>query len=169
MIQLYQSMQSVCSGKVRLVLEEKGAEYEEIDVDLQKGEQFDPDYMKLNPKAVVPTIIHDGKVIRESTVMIEYLDQVFPEPPLKPEDPYLTFRMRLFPKMMDEEVHPAVNLITYAVAPVISAPPITRRKNWKRISPRPLMWNAPTASAWSTKKVRRRRFSPGASRPWIKC
>ena len=116
MIQLYQSMQSVCSGKVRLVLEEKGAEYEEIDINLQKGEQFDPEYKKLNPKAVVPTIIHNGKVIRESTLMINYLDQVFPNPPLTPDAPYLKFRMGLFPKMMDEEVHPAVNLITYAVA-----------------------------------------------------
>jgi glutathione S-transferase len=116
MIQLYQSMQSVCSGKVRLVLEEKGAAYEEIDIDLQKGEQFEPEYKKLNPKAVVPTTIHDGKIIRESTLIMEYLDAVFPEPPLLPHDPYLKFRARLFPKLMDEETHAAVNLVTYAVA-----------------------------------------------------
>ena len=116
MIQLYQSMQSVCSGKVRLVLEEKGAAYEEIDINLQKGEQFDPKYKKLNPKAVVPTIIHNDKVIRESTLIMEYLHVVFSDPPLMPSDPYLKFRARLFPKMMDEETHVAVNLITYAVA-----------------------------------------------------
>ena len=57
----------------------------------------------LNPKAVVPTIIHEGNVIRESTLIMEYLDAVFLEPPLMPADPYLKFRARLFLKMMEEK------------------------------------------------------------------
>ena len=64
---------------MRLVLEEKAIPYEEIDLNLQKGDQFDPDYLKLNPKAVVPTVIHDWRVIRESTLICEYLDEKWPE------------------------------------------------------------------------------------------
>lgn len=115
MIELYQSFQSTCSAKVRLVLEEKGEPYTEHDVDLMKGEQFDPEYMKLNPKAVVPTIIHDGRVLTESTLLMEYLDEAFPEPPMKPADPYRRMRMRQFAKWLDEEGHNHINLVTFTV------------------------------------------------------
>ncbi len=50
------------------------------------GDQFDPEYLKLNPKAVVPILVHDGRVIVESTVICEYVDEDFPEPSLKPAD-----------------------------------------------------------------------------------
>lgn len=115
MIELYQSFQSTCSAKVRLVLEEKGLEYQEHDINLATGEQFDPEYVKLNPKSVVPTIIHDGKVLIESSLIMEYLDEKFPEPPMKPDDPYLRFRMRQFPKLLDDEVHAHTNLVTFTV------------------------------------------------------
>ncbi len=49
-------------------------------------DQFDPEYLKLNPKAVVPALVHDGRVIVEFTVICEYVDEVFPEPSLKPAD-----------------------------------------------------------------------------------
>ena len=116
MIQLYQSYLSTCSGKVRLVLEEKGLEYEEIVINLQKGDQFQPDYVKLNPKSVVPTIINDGAVIRESSVICEYLDDLAAEPPLRPRDPYLGAQMRLWMKFMGDEVHPMTSVVTYAIS-----------------------------------------------------
>ncbi len=115
MIELYQSFQSTCSGKVRLVMEEKGIPYTERDVNLATGEQFDPDYMKLNPKAVVPTIVHDGRVLTESSLIMEYLDETFDGPSLTPDDPYKQWRMRMFNKLLDEEVHAYINLVTYAV------------------------------------------------------
>ena len=55
---------------------EKGLEWEGVYIDILKGEQFDPDYLKLNPKGVVPTLVHDDLVIPDSTVIIEYLDQI---------------------------------------------------------------------------------------------
>ncbi len=115
MIELYQAFQSTCSAKVRLVLEEKGIDYTEHDIDLMKGEQFNPDYVKLNPKAVVPTIIHDGRILTESSLIMEYLDDKFPAPAMKPSDPYLVYRMRHFPKWLDEVGHAHTNLVTFTV------------------------------------------------------
>ena len=64
MLTLYHGKTSVCSIKARLALAEKGVAWEGRLITL-RGDQFDPDYMKLNPNAVVPTLVHDGKVVIE--------------------------------------------------------------------------------------------------------
>jgi glutathione S-transferase len=112
---LYHSVESTCAQKVRLVLSEKRLAWRDHLVNLRKGEQFTPEYLKLNPKAVVPTLVHGDAVVRESTVINEYLDDVFPEPALKPADPHARANMRLLVKAFDDEVHPAVGILTYAV------------------------------------------------------
>ena len=66
---------SVCSEKVRMVLNEKSLGWESREVDLFKGEQFRPEYLKLNPKAVVHTLVHGDRVLTESTLIAEYLDE----------------------------------------------------------------------------------------------
>ena len=82
-------------------------------LDILRGDQFDPAYLKLNPKAVVPTLVHDGMVIRESTVICEYLDEVFPDPPLTPADAAGRAEMRLWTKQVDEALHPACAVVTF--------------------------------------------------------
>ena len=62
MLYLYQGGTSVCSVKVRLVLVEKGLGFDGETLDLQRGDQHRPDYAKLNPNEVVPTLIHDRNV-----------------------------------------------------------------------------------------------------------
>jgi glutathione S-transferase len=116
MLELYHHGTSVCAAKPRIVFAEKGLDWTGRYVDILKGEQFAPDYLKLNPKHVVPTLIHDGHVIRESTLIGEYLDEVFPDPPLKPDAPLDRVRMRLWTKRLDEEVHPATGIVTYAIS-----------------------------------------------------
>jgi glutathione S-transferase len=116
MLELYHHGTSVCAAKARIALEEKGLSWEGRYVDILKGEQHAPDYLKLNPKAVVPTLVHDGHVIRESTLIGEYLDEVFPDPPLKPADPRQRVAMRLWTKRLDEELHPACAVVTYAIS-----------------------------------------------------
>jgi glutathione S-transferase len=116
MIELYHHGSSVCAAKVRLTLAEKGAEWTGHYVDILKGDQFSPDYMRLNPKAVVPTLVHDGHTILESTVICEYLDEVFPEPSLKPERARDRAEMRLWTKAVDELVHPACAEITFSAS-----------------------------------------------------
>lgn len=113
MIELYHHWQSVCAIKVRLALEEKGIAWESHFVDLHAGEQFKPDYVKLNPKSVVPTLVHDGRVLVESTVICEYLDDAFPAPALRPAAPLERARMRLWTKLVDEELHTACVAVTF--------------------------------------------------------
>jgi len=112
---LYHSVESTCAQKVRLVLSEKKLQWSEQILNLRKGEQFAPEYLRLNPKGVVPTLVHDGQVIRESSVINEYLDDAFPQPPLKPADVHARARMRLIVKAFDDEVHPSVGILTYAI------------------------------------------------------
>jgi glutathione S-transferase len=116
MLYLYQGSTSVCSVKVRLALEEKGLPFEGEILDLQRGDQHRPDYAKLNPNEVVPTLVHDGKVLIESTLIIEYLDEAFPNPPLMPADPALRHQARLFMKKIDDYLHAACSTITFATA-----------------------------------------------------
>tara|TARA_Y100000588_G_scaffold92212_1_gene99632 strand:- start:568 stop:1374 length:807 start_codon:yes stop_codon:yes gene_type:complete len=113
MLELYHHGSSVCAAKVRIALYEKGLEWEGHYLDILKGDQFDPTYVKLNPKAVVPTLLHDGKIIVESTLICEYLDDVFPEPKLRPTNPLDLVKMRLWTKAIDEDVHPACAATTF--------------------------------------------------------
>ncbi|MBI4529321.1 MAG: glutathione S-transferase family protein, partial [Deltaproteobacteria bacterium] len=79
-------------------------------------DQLDPAYLKLNPNGVVPTLVHDGNVIVESTVIMHYLDDTFPTPPLMPRHPLDRARAHLFTKLMDEYIHPACIVFTFATA-----------------------------------------------------
>jgi glutathione S-transferase len=116
MLTLYHHGSSACAAKVRFALEEKGLSWESRYVDLMRGEQFAPDYLVLNPKAVVPTLVHDERVIPESTVICEYLDEIFPAPSIYPEDPWLRAGVRLWTKAVDEELHPACSAVTYVIS-----------------------------------------------------
>jgi ganglioside-induced differentiation-associated protein 1 len=116
MLTLYHHGSSACAAKVRFALEEKQLRWESRYVDIMKGEQFSPDYTALNPKAVVPTLVHDDAVITESTVICEYIDEVFPERALLPRDPLVRARIRVWTKAVDEELHPACSAVTYVVS-----------------------------------------------------
>jgi len=114
MLELYHHGSSVCAAKVRLALAEKGVAWTGRYIDILKGEQFDPAYLKLNPKAVVPTLVHDGFVQQESTVICEYVDEVFSGPALVPDDARGRAQMRLWTKAIDEILHPMCGEITFA-------------------------------------------------------
>lgn len=115
MLELFHSVNSVCAQKVRIALAEKGLEYRDRLMTL-RGDQFDPGYMKLNPNAVVPTLIHDGRTVIESSVILYYLDEAFPAPPLMPEDPYQRAKLRMVNKLVDEYVHNACVVLTFGTA-----------------------------------------------------
>ena len=81
MLELYHHGSSVCAAKVRFCMGEKGIVPDEMHyIDILSGEQFNPEYLAINPKAVVPTLVHDGAVVAESTLICEYLDEVFDGP-----------------------------------------------------------------------------------------
>ncbi len=124
MLRLYHASASVAPVMVRIVLHEKGLPWESKILDLLRGDQFQPEYRKINPKAVVPTLVHDGHTITESRLIIEYLDEAFPSPTLMPTDPYRRAVARLWMKKIDDYLHDAVAVLSFAIA--------FRRKLWKR-------------------------------------
>lgn len=107
MLELYHFDRSTAAQKVRIALAEKELEWQGhyIDTGFAKRDQHDPEYLKINPRGVVPTLVHDGMVIRESNVILEYLEDVFPAHPLRPDDPFARAEMRLWTKKIDEGVH----------------------------------------------------------------
>jgi glutathione S-transferase len=115
-MELYHNALSTCSQKVRLVLAEKNLDFESHDINLVTGEQHDPEYVKLNPKHVVPTLIHDGRVFLESTLIIQYLNDIHPEPPMRALNPVSRYEEDLWVKRIDEELHVAAPIVTFAIA-----------------------------------------------------
>ncbi len=116
MLTLYHHGSSTCAAKVRFAIEEKGLEWKGRYVDILAGEQFREDFLKINPKGVVPVLVDDGLVIPESTVICEYLEDKFPELALMPDDPGGRAMVRLWTKAVDEDLHPACSAITYVVS-----------------------------------------------------
>jgi glutathione S-transferase len=115
MLELYHSINSVCAQKVRIALAEKELPYQDRLMALG-GDQFDPAYMKLNPNAVVPTLVHDGVPVIESSTILYYIDEVFPAPPLMPREPHARARVRLYNKLIDEYVHNSCTILSFATA-----------------------------------------------------
>jgi glutathione S-transferase len=110
MLVLHHAWRSSASRRVRLCLEEKGLAYEGHVVDLAKMEHHSPEFLKINPNGVIPALIHDGRPLYESGTICEYLDEVFPEPPLRPDNAYDRATMRNWIRHVDERIH---NLIIF--------------------------------------------------------
>ena len=116
MLKLYNYESAVCAQKVRLVLAEKDLDWESQNVELKKGEQNDPEYLQLNPNAVVPTLVHDDRVVIESAVIAEYLDEEFPGTPLQPEGAYERALMRIWTKKVDDIILSAITVLSFSIA-----------------------------------------------------
>ena len=147
---LYHGLASTCSKKVRLTLYEKGLSFESRLMNLQKFDQHQPEYLELNPSGVVPTLVDDGNPITESSIIMEYIDDCFPDAvPLTPTDPALRAKMRLWLKFSENVGFDAIFLPTWAVLSVKTAksldaealnevisriPTAERRDRWKKIA-----------------------------------
>jgi glutathione S-transferase len=144
-LELYHNINSVCAQKVRIALLEKGETAKDHLLTL-RGDQNEPAYLKLNPNGVVPTLVHDGDAIIESSLILYYIDDAFPNPPLMPKAPALRHRVRLYNKLIDEYVHNACTILTFATAfrpnflkmsreawlAEINKAPLKRRAEYKR-------------------------------------
>jgi glutathione S-transferase len=115
MLELNHMVNSVCARKVRIQLTEKALDWKSHLMTLQ-GDQFEEAYLKLNPNGVVPTVVHDRQPIIESSVILYYLEECFPETRLMPQDPQARATVRLFNKLIDEYVHNACTVLTFAIA-----------------------------------------------------
>ncbi len=114
---LYNAPQSTCSQRVRFVLNAKNIAFSEVKLDLLAGDQLKPDYLAINPNGVVPTLDHDGGIVIDSSVIIEYLDEIAAEPlDFTPHDPVQRAKMRTLMHFMDEMPAPAVRVPTFNLA-----------------------------------------------------
>lgn len=113
MLALYHYDRSTAAQRVRLALEEKGLTWESIVVDTADGDasQLPAGYHALNPKGLVPVLIHEGRAISESLVILEYLEDVFAEPSLRPAAAFERARMRQWMRRIDESVHVASRIV----------------------------------------------------------
>src|SRR5216684_3495926 len=114
---LYNAPQSTCSQRVRFVLNAKGLRFEEKKLDLLAGDQLKSEYLALNPNGVVPTLDHDGAIVIDSSVIIEYLDEIAPAPEnFSPRDPARRAHMRSLMRFIDEMPAAAVRVPTFNLA-----------------------------------------------------
>jgi glutathione S-transferase len=111
MLTLYHMAYAICPMKVRICLAEKGIEWESRV--LSPPELRSPDYLALNPGGYVPTLVDGDKVITESRIISEYIDETFDGPALQPHDPFWRARMRLWTKQVDDALHPNVYVLSF--------------------------------------------------------
>ncbi|MGH8136997.1 MAG: glutathione S-transferase family protein [Steroidobacteraceae bacterium] len=115
MLTLYHWEPNANSGKPMLTLAEKGVEYHSHYLDLLRFDQHQPDYLKVNPDGTIPALVHDERVLTESTPMMEYIDEQFDGPPLRPKDPLERWRMRWWMRFFDSYFAPSLSMIGWAV------------------------------------------------------
>ena len=110
-IVLHGYFRSSTSFRARMALNLKGVHYDQVTLHLRKGEQKSADYLAVNPQGLVPSLVwSDGTVITQSMAIMEFLDEMIPEPPLMPADPAGRARVRSILQMIGCDIHPVNNL-----------------------------------------------------------
>lgn len=106
-LRLHNFFRNSAGHRVRIALALKGLDYDYISVDIgpQGGAQKSQAYLKLNPQGLIPTLEHDGRIITQSLAIIEYLEEIFPAPPLMPDDPVTRAQVRAFATAIAAEMH----------------------------------------------------------------
>jgi maleylpyruvate isomerase len=108
-MKLYGFFRSSASYRVRIALNLKGLDYEQASIRLAKGEQYQPEFSAISPQNLVPVLEHDGLRLYQSPAIIEYLEEVYPDPPLLPKDPAGRARARSLALISACEIHPLNN------------------------------------------------------------
>lgn len=108
-MKLYSYWRSLATFRVRIALNLKGLKYEQVTIDLDAGQQRQSDYKTVNPQMVIPSLVEDdGNVLYQSMAIMEYLDEVYPEPPLLPADPKGRARVRALSLITVADSHPLI-------------------------------------------------------------
>jgi glutathione S-transferase/GST-like protein len=115
MVTLYHWEPNANSGKPMLTLAEKGVPYQSHYLDLLKFDQHQPEYLRINPNGTIPALVHGDRVLIESTPMMEYIDEAFEGPPLRPSDPRERWRMRWWMRFFDAYFAPSLSMIGWQV------------------------------------------------------
>lgn len=115
MLELYHWEPNANSGKPIIALLEKGVDFVSHYTDLLNFDQHEPEYLKMNPSGTIPTLVHDGLVLAESSQMGEYIDAAFDGPALRPDDPVERWRMRYWTKFFDNFFGPSLSMIGWSM------------------------------------------------------
>jgi maleylacetoacetate isomerase len=110
MMKLHGYFRSSAAFRVRIALNLKTLDYDQASIHLRRGDQRAPDYLKLNPQALVPALVEGDLVLTQSLATIEYLDETHPNPPLLPATPEGRARVRALAQIVACEIHPLGNL-----------------------------------------------------------
>ena len=125
---------SICSNRVIVTLMEKGiTDWVPHKMILMNRDQFQPKYLKLNPQGVVPTLVHDGRPIRESSLICNYIDDLKPDPPLKPADAVERTYLAEWVKLFDERGFEATAVINFVTKFRLTVPRENMEERWKVI------------------------------------
>jgi glutathione S-transferase len=117
MLELYHNDMSTCAQKVRVALGEKNLEWSGHELNLRTGDQHRPEFLRLNPKGVVPVLVHDRHVIPESTIIMEYLEEAFPgTKALMPTNPASRAVVRSWLQRLDAGLHLQIAVISIGIA-----------------------------------------------------
>jgi len=109
-MKLYSYFRSSAAFRVRIALNLKKLDYETAAIHLRRNEQTKPDYCGVNPQGLVPALEDGGQTLIQSLAIIEYLDEIHPEPPLLPNDPADRARIRALADIVACDIHPINNL-----------------------------------------------------------
>src|SRR3954462_11428492 len=109
-MKLHGYFRSSASYRVRIALNLKGLRAEHLPHHLRKGEQRDPAYLAINPQGLVPTLQDKDVIITQSLAIIEWLEEIHPEPPLLPKEPLRRAHVRAFAQVLACDTHPVQNL-----------------------------------------------------------
>lgn len=110
-MKLHNYFRSSTSFRARIALNLKGLDYDYIAYHLRFGEQRSDKYLAVNPQGLVPALeLDDGKVIPQSLAILEYLEEMHPEPPLLPRDPFARAQIRALSYAVACDIHPVNNL-----------------------------------------------------------
>jgi maleylacetoacetate isomerase len=108
-MKLFSFWRSLASFRVRIALKIKDLNFDVVSKDLLNGDQFNPDYINLNPQGMVPALVlDDGDILTQSVAILEYLEEVYPDPPLMPRDPMARARVRAISMIAVADTHPLV-------------------------------------------------------------
>src|SRR5258708_11371604 len=114
-VTLYHWEPNANSGKPMLTLAEKGVAYDSHYLDFLRFDQHQPAHLAVNPDGTIPALVHGTRVLTESTPMMEYIDDEFPGPPLKPHDPNARWRMRWWMRFFDADFAPSLSIVGWQI------------------------------------------------------
>jgi glutathione S-transferase len=181
MLELYHGGPGANSLKTLLPLKEKGLEFTSHVLNLLQFEQHEPWFVKINPNGQVPVLVHDGKVLTESTVINEYVDEMFPGIPLRPPDAYGRAQMRVWTKFVDEYFCPALSFLGWHAMISTAVRELSPEEFEAKVQRIPLKeqrdkWRESAAQVWTPQQLedwRRRvrvsiqRMEQGMVGPWM--